>query len=116
MNHNDYSEKILKELSDKYDKTFEIVKLSYEVDGENGNYYRAVCKEKDSENTFVAYYYLKGSEYLLSEDVGDELKVSKDKPRRKHLFFYDSGQKQDRKPAFFILNFYLCFQIIRYLQ
>jgi len=80
MNHNEYSDKILKGLSDKYNKEFEIVKLSYEVDGENGNYYRAVCKEQDTENTFVAYYYLKGSQYLLSEDVGDELKVSKDEP------------------------------------
>lgn len=80
MNHNEYSKQILKELSDKYDRTFEMVKLSYEVSGEKGNYYRAVCKEPNSENTFVAYYYLNGSEYLLSEQVGDECNASNDEP------------------------------------
>lgn len=80
MNHEEYSKKILDELNSRYNKDFEIVKLTYEVDGENGNYYRAVCKEKDGHNTFIAYYYLNGSEYLLSENVDDEIKVLKGEP------------------------------------
>ena len=80
MNHQDYSDKILAELKGKYSKDFEIVKLSYEVDGESGNYYRAVCREPDSDNTFVAYYYLNGSDYLLSEEIGEDLVISKNEP------------------------------------
>ena len=80
MNHQDHSDKILAELKSKYSTDFEIVKLSYEVDGENGNYYRAVCKETESDSTFVAYYYLKGSDYLLSEEIGEDISISKDEP------------------------------------
>lgn len=80
MNHQDYSDKILAELKSKYSTDFEIVKLSYEVDGENGNYYRAVCKETESDSTFVAYYYLKGSDYLLSEEIGEDISIAKDEP------------------------------------
>lgn len=80
MNHQDYSDKILAELKGRYGKDFEIVKLSYEVDGENGNYYRAVCKETEGDSSFVAYYYLKGSDYLLSEEIGEDISVAKDEP------------------------------------
>jgi hypothetical protein len=73
MNHQDYSDKILAELKGKYSKDFEIVKLSYEVDGESGNYYRAVCKEQGDDQTFVAYYYLNGSQYLLQQNLDVEL-------------------------------------------
>lgn len=80
MNHQDYSDKILAGLKSKYSTDFEIVKLSYEVDGENGNYYRAVCKEAESDSTFVAYYYLKGSDYLLSEKIGVDISIAKNDP------------------------------------
>lgn len=73
MNHQDHSDKILAELKSKYSTDFEIVKLSYEVDGESGNFYRAVCKEQGDEQTFVAYYYLNGSQYLLHQNLGVEL-------------------------------------------
>lgn len=78
MNHNEYSEKILKELSAKYDKEFEIVQLTYEVSGDGGNFYRAVCKAKDSETTFVACYYLNGTQYLLSSD--ETIQETKNEP------------------------------------
>lgn len=80
MNHQNYSDEILAKLESKYSKDFEIVKLSYEVDGESGNYYRAVCREPDSDSTFIAYYYLKGSDYLLSEEIGEDLVISKNEP------------------------------------
>ena len=80
MNHQDYSDEILAELKGRYGKDFEIVKLSYEVDGENGNYYRAVCKEAEGDSSFVAYYYLKGSDYLLSEEIGEDISIAKDEP------------------------------------
>lgn len=74
MNHEEYSKKILDELNSRYNKDFEIVKLTYEVSGNAGNFYRAVCREKDKDKTFVSYYYLNGSDYLLSEnnEINDE--------------------------------------------
>ncbi len=80
MNHQGYAEEILEKLESKYDRDFEIVKLSYEVDGEHGNYYRAVCKEPERENTFVVYYYLNGFDYLLPDVVGDIMGISKEEP------------------------------------
>ncbi len=80
MNHEEYSKKILNELNNRYDKEFEIVKLTYEVSGNAGNFYRAVCKEKGSEKTFVSYYYLNGSDYLLSESKSISEEKSGDKP------------------------------------
>ncbi len=76
MNHQDYADKILAELENKYNKSFEIVKLSYEIDGENGNFYRAVCREQGGNTTFVAFYYLKGSDYLLSDELEEDFSTA----------------------------------------
>lgn len=80
MDHKKYSEIILGELSSKYEKSFEISRLTYEMDGNAGNYYRAICNEEGSDVPFVACYYLNGSEYLLSEEVGDSIPESGDQP------------------------------------
>lgn len=80
MNHEEYSKKILDELNSRYNKEFEIVKLTYEVSGSSGNFYRAVCKAKDNDNTFVSYYYLNGSDYLLAENNEANDKKSDNKP------------------------------------
>lgn len=76
MNHNENAAKILNELSKKYNRTFEFIQLTYEVDGNNANFYRAVCREQGSELSFVAYYYLNGTEYLLSDTGAEELNFS----------------------------------------
>lgn len=80
MNHHAYSNEILSALESKYSKDFEIENLSYEFDGKNGNYYRAVCKEPGSSSTFVVYYHLKGADYLLANDIGEDVGFSTDKP------------------------------------
>ena len=80
MNHNEYSDKILSELSTKYNKEFEIVQLTYEVSGNGGNFYRAVCKEAGGTTTFVAYYYLNGSDYLLPDEIDQEAVANNSEP------------------------------------
>ncbi len=71
MGKEDYSKKILNELSKKYNKEFEIVQMTYEVSGERKSFYRAVCKETGDDRTFVAYYYLGDSERLSSDKTTD---------------------------------------------
>lgn len=73
MNHNKYLQTILKILENKYDQAFEITQLFYEVDGANGNYYRAVCREKGQKEKFVAAYYLNGSDFLLADHMEGKL-------------------------------------------
>lgn len=80
MNHNEYSKRILKELSAKYNKEFEIVQITYEVSGDSGNYYRAVCKEQNNANTFIAYYYMNGTDFLLSEELGETPNNAENQP------------------------------------
>lgn len=67
--HKNYSKEILEELSKKYDKDFEIVRLRYEFNGQ-GTYYRAICKEKNDDRTFVAYY-SPNEEEPLSDEYGN---------------------------------------------
>lgn len=80
MNHKDYSDKILEELESRYEKKFEIVQLTYEVSGNAGNYYRAVCKDSETEVEFVACYYLNGSDSLLSVGLDVTSTVKKGEP------------------------------------
>ncbi len=74
MNHGEYFEKILNILFKKYNREFEIVRLIYEVDGEHGNQYRAICREISSGIKFVARYYLNGSDFFLLDDIDEEIK------------------------------------------
>lgn len=59
-----YSSVIQDELTQKYNRNFEIVNLYYEVDGANGGYYRAICREAGDTSQFVAYYYLKNTDHF----------------------------------------------------
>ncbi|MBE6766524.1 MAG: hypothetical protein E7550_02940 [Ruminococcaceae bacterium] len=73
MNHNEYSQKILDFLTQKYKKEFEIVDLIYEVDGDRGSFYRAICKEKEEGIEFISYCYLNGTAYLLFEETDETI-------------------------------------------
>ena len=69
MNHQEYIKKILDELGRKYEKEFEVVQATYEVSGNGGNFYRAVCAEKESGVRFASWCYLNGSDYQLPEEA-----------------------------------------------
>lgn len=57
MEYKEYEEKILQGLTEKYNRDFEIVELTYEVSGRRGDFYRAACREVGGERIFNSYYY-----------------------------------------------------------
>lgn len=70
MNLKSNYNKFIDKLETTYNKEFEITKLSLGVD-QDGFYYRAICKEKNGDITFLAYYYL--SDSSLYDEYNDEL-------------------------------------------
>ncbi len=61
-------EEIISELSQRYDKDFEIIRLRHEFNGQD-TYYRAICKEKNDSRTFTVYYNPDEENSLIDEYI-----------------------------------------------